>query len=279
MRGPASFVCFVFGATVFEERPLDRVLYEAVLEGCSGMIEDQSVELATLRVGAKHAADHLAIQPQALSRARQHKARHAWLIPSLGQHHTVDDDIDRAYSQLHQDAIALLERSRSVEMLGPYTEPTEFVPKMDGVRYVHREDDCGATLTQAEPMFDHVADQLCGVHASGKLALNVVAVSDVNAGKVRLHGCENLGRDQILACNQLSHRRALDQYLENITETAAIASAGCRGQTENDCVRIGGEQTPVCHCSCMMGFINQHKVGWRQLYGTRPHCAGMQRLN
>jgi hypothetical protein len=50
MRGPASFVHFVFSAAVFEECPLDRVFGETVFKCRAGVVEDQRVGFAAQRL-------------------------------------------------------------------------------------------------------------------------------------------------------------------------------------------------------------------------------------
>ena len=84
---------------------------------------------------------------------------------------------------------------------------------------------------------DDVADQFRPVHAVGELALDVVAVPDVNAVQIRIDRRIDAGRDEVALLDQLADLRALDHRLEDAAEAAAVATARRCGEAEQD--RIG----------------------------------------
>jgi len=145
MTGPASFMRLILNAMVFEERPFYWILDKTMLERRSRVVEDQ--RLGFPRRWAQAPTHHLAVQPQTLSRARQDETRDARLIPSLAQHGAVRDDFDFAVGQLRQDAVALFDWGRAINMLGQYLGATELVSEMDGMCHVYCEHDSGAALT------------------------------------------------------------------------------------------------------------------------------------
>src|SRR5262249_25893322 len=86
---------------------------------CAGMIEDKPVILPG--GGTKAAADNLAVEPEALRRARQHYALHLGLVPALGQHADVHEDLDGTPLELLLDPVALQQGRIAVEVAGDYT--------------------------------------------------------------------------------------------------------------------------------------------------------------
>ena len=62
-----------------------------------------------------------------LRRAGENDATHVALIPTLGQHPAIRDDLDLAAGQARQDGLALVYRGRAVYMLGHDAGAAEFV--------------------------------------------------------------------------------------------------------------------------------------------------------
>jgi hypothetical protein len=110
-------------------------------------------------------------------------------------------------------------------MFGQYPRSAELISKMDRMRHVDCEWDCWATLAEAAPMLDDIADQLRRVHSGGQFALDVITAPDMNASQIWRCRRVNPRSDEVTARYKLGYGRALDQQLENVTETATVASA------------------------------------------------------
>jgi hypothetical protein len=74
--------------------------------------------------------------------------------------------------------------------------PAKLVAEMHRVSDARRKDDGTATLGQAKPVGDDVADELAGIHALGELALDVVAARHQHARQIGPRWRVHLGRDQ-----------------------------------------------------------------------------------
>ena len=78
-----------------------------MFEDSARVVEHDGIGLARRR--SQHAADHLPIQAHMLRRAGEHDARHVGLVPPLGQHHAIRDDLDIAARQAGQDGLAIID--------------------------------------------------------------------------------------------------------------------------------------------------------------------------
>ena len=125
------------GSVLRIERPLDRILDEAVPEHGAAVIEHDRVGLAVGR--PQHAADHLAVQAHLLGRPRQDAAADLGHVPALGQHHAIRDELDLAGCQPRERCVALGLRRRAVDVLGAHAGFDEFVAEVDRVRDVDGE--------------------------------------------------------------------------------------------------------------------------------------------
>ena len=166
-------VGWTFGASIRIERPLDRILDEAVAEHGAAVIEHDGVGLAVGR--SQHAADHLPVQAHLLRRARQDAAADFRHVPALGEHHAVRDELDLAGCQPRERGIAFWLRCRAVDVLGAHAGFDEFIAHMDRMRDVDGEGHGLPALAELVPVRDDVADQLRAIHAVGELGLDIVA--------------------------------------------------------------------------------------------------------
>ena len=76
------------------------------------------------------------------------------------------------------------------------------------------------------PVGDDVADQLRHINALGELALDVVAMADVDARHVGRGRRVDPGRHQEAQLDQVGNLRALDQRFEDAAETAPVGDPG-----------------------------------------------------
>src|SRR5207302_3432781 len=67
-----------------------------------------------------------------------------------------------------------------------------------------------------------VADQIGAIDALRELTLDVIAALDLNAAYIRSGWRINFGPDEETALDQLWHRRAFHQHLEDVAEAAPI---------------------------------------------------------
>src|SRR5205085_973434 len=79
------------------------------------------------------------------------------------------------------------------------------------------------------PVARDVADQIGAIDALRELTLDVIAALDLNAAYIRSGWRINFGPDEETALDQLWHRRAFHQHLEDVAEAAPIPTTrGCR---------------------------------------------------
>src|SRR5437879_3417114 len=78
------------------------------------------------------------------------------------------------------------------------------------------------------PVARDVADQIGAIDALRELTLDVIAALDLNAAYIRSGWRINFGPDEETALDQLWHRRAFHQHLEDVAEAAPIPTTrGC----------------------------------------------------
>jgi hypothetical protein len=65
----ALTVTNVYRAIILTECPLNFVIWKAMLENASTVIEDQCILFADMRGNTEHPADHLAVKPEAFGRS------------------------------------------------------------------------------------------------------------------------------------------------------------------------------------------------------------------
>lgn len=114
-------------------------------------MEDRATVIEDQRVGfvgrwAQHPSHHLAIKTEALSRSRQNKAGCLGSVPSLAQHAAVADDVDAAGREALKDALPLLDRGRTIDVLSENAGAPEFISEVDRVSDVDRERDGSTTF-------------------------------------------------------------------------------------------------------------------------------------
>ena len=171
----AALVCAgLVGAAIGIERPLDRVLDEAVPEHGAAVIEHDRVGLARRRAAARGRSSADKGPSSCVGRARMQQPTSGMSQPSVSTMQLVT-------SSISPDARRASVASRS----GLGVEPSmcsaahagldELIADVDGVRDVDGEGDGLPALAVLVPMRDDVADQLRPIHALGELALDVVA--------------------------------------------------------------------------------------------------------
>src|SRR5262249_35089149 len=88
---------------------------------------------AALGMRSKHATDHLPVHRQQFCRPRQDEAGRRRLVEALRENHAIAEDVDLARSEPGDDALALLERSFRVDVLGDDSSLTKLVSKVHRV--------------------------------------------------------------------------------------------------------------------------------------------------
>jgi len=88
---------------------------------------------------------------------------------------------------------------------------------------------------------DDIANQLRAIHALGELRLGIVPGLGADPRQVRLHGRIAARPHQVFLLDQRRDLRALDDFLEDTSEPAAVAPARRRGQAKHHGVGVGGD--------------------------------------
>src|SRR5262249_34845938 len=178
-----------------------------------------------------------------------------------------------------QDRLTLSDRCDSVQVLGANTGLYELVADMDRVLDTDSEADRSPALAVLQPMLDHVTDQVVSVHATLKLTDNVVALLSSNATEIGIDRRIDSRPHQKAAYDQVRDLRALDHRVEDVAETATVASARCRGHAEQRRVRIERDQLLASSTTSAVRLIEDQEIGRRQRHRLGAHAANVQRVD
>jgi len=130
---------------------------------------------------------------------------------------------------------------------------------------VRGEDHRPPALGVPMPMGDDVADQFGLVHALGELAFDVIACLGTDAPEIGRGWRIDDGRHKILAVDQFGDLWALDQYLKQIAEPAAVLSAWRGAQPDHDGVGVLRQHPPIGVGGRVVGLIDDDQIGLGQL--------------
>ena len=115
------------------------------------------------------------------------------------------------------------------------------------------------------PVARDVADQIGAIDALRELTLDVIAALDLNAAYIRSGWRINFGPDEETALDQLWHRRAFHQHLEDVAEAAPIPTTrGCRDPDHRG-LGIGIEQAAIGPRGAVVRLIDDDQISRGQL--------------
>ena len=131
---------------------------------------------------AQNPPNHLPVQSEAFCWARKDQAGGLRAIPSLGQHSAVANDIYCARRKTLEDCFALLDWSRSVNVLGQCAGPS-YLRSTLRTRCMSGTNSGGpATFAQSMPVLDNIAHQLGGIDPLGQLRFDIVTTLHADPG-------------------------------------------------------------------------------------------------
>jgi hypothetical protein len=244
------------------------------------MIEHNEVLLAVGR--AQSATDHLPVEAELPRRPRQNQAVNIWQIEAFSENHTIRNDVRHAAGEALQDAIALLGRRRSIDMLGGDASAHEFGGDVLGMRDVDREANGLEAVGALEPIGDDVTDQTVVIHALAELIDDIIARLHRDAAQIGRRRRVDLGGNEMAKLDQLGHLRAFDQGIEHLAESAAVASAWRCGEPDHRDAGVGRDDLMPCAGADVMALIDDDQIGRRWRHALAAHDArpiGLHRSN
>src|SRR5215207_198100 len=126
---------------------------------------------------------------------------------------------------------------------------------------------------------DDIANQLRAIHALGELRLGIVPGLGADPRQVRLHGRIAARPHQVFLLDQRRDLRALDDFLEDTSEPAAVAPARRRGQAKHHGVGVGGDNFLIAQRWAVVGLVDDRQIGIGQLHDFAVHGPGPQGLH
>jgi hypothetical protein len=112
-------------------------------------------------------------------------------------------------------------------------------------------------------VLNNVADQLGLIHALGELRFDVIAALDSDTFQIRPHWRIDFSARKVATSGQVGDRGAFDERVKNIPEATAICPAWCRGQPQNDRIRVGLDEPHICASAHVMCLVEDQQVGRR----------------